>query len=235
MTPPLFYAEVVPDAGVVVLSGEPARHAGALRMHPGEQVIVGDGAGRIGHGIVTDVRRDHVEVGLESVRVLTAPRELRVVQGLPKGERGDLAVELLTETGATAIVPWAAQRAVADWRGKEQAKRQRWQRVARAAAMQSRRAFLPVVEPLVTGIPPLRGSGLVLHEGADSSLFAIDPPEGPVTVVVGPEGGLAEAEVAALRDQGALVVGLGDRILRTSTAGAAACVWIRGLESRWGA
>jgi 16S rRNA (uracil1498-N3)-methyltransferase len=235
MTAPLFYADAVPDAGVVVLRGEQARHAGALRVHPGERILVGDGAGRVGQGTVTAVQRGHVEVQVRDVRVRPAPREVHVVQGLPKGERGDLAVELLTETGASTITPWAAQRAVADWRGKEQAKQQRWHRVAVAAAMQSRRPFVPTVESLQVGVPGLRGTGLVLHESAGASLFALDIPDGPLTVVVGPEGGLSDDEVSALREQGAQVVGLGDRILRTSTAGAAACVWIRGFETRRGA
>lgn len=235
MTAPLFYADHLPQAGSVLVTGDDARHAaGAMRLHPGEPVLVSDGAGRISEGTVVRASRAQVEIAVTRSEVLQPPREVRVVQAIPKGERGDLAVELLTETGASVIVPWAAARNVADWRGKEAAKRQRWRRVAQAAAMQSRRAFLPEIAPMATGVPEIVGQGLVLHEEAERSLFDLHLPPGPLTVVVGPEGGLTDAEVEAMAATGALVVGLGREIMRTSTAGAAACVWIRGFEMRGG-
>ena len=232
MTAPLFYTDVVPDAGTVVLPEADARHAAALRLHPGETALLCDGAGRVARTTVAAVGTRGLELQVVAVSGVPAPRPIRVVQAVPKGERADLAVELLTETGATEIVPWRSQRAVADWRGKEQAKRQRWLRVARAAGMQSRRTHLPRVTDLAIGLPEVIGHGLVLHEEAATDLFDLDLPPGPLTVVVGPEGGLTASEVAGLQEQGAQVVGLGPLILRTSTAGAAACVWIRGFEKR---
>lgn len=232
MTAPLFYADAVPDAGRVVLSGDDARHAAVLRLRAGEPVLLGDGRGRVGHGRVVALGGNRLEIDVEQAEVAAPQATLRVVQGLPKGERGDLAVELLTETGASEIVPWQSQRAVADWRGKERAKQQRWQRVARAAAMQSRRAYLPHVLDVCSGSPALAGQAFVLHEQADTDLFSVDLRPGDVTVIVGPEGGLTDDEVNGLQAAGAEVVGLGAPIMRTSTAGAAACVWIRGFEMR---
>lgn len=91
--------------------------------------------------------------------------------------------------------------------------------------------FAPIL-PLCTGLPDLVGQAFVLHEEADTDLFSVDPAAGPITVVVGPEGGLTDHEAAAMQDAGARIVGLGATIMRTSTAGAAACVWIRGFEMR---
>lgn len=225
MTAPLFYANV--ESGEVVLTGDEARHAaGSLRLRTGEEILVCDGTGQVATCLVTEVSRSVITAQVQSVRVVGLPRELTVVQAIPKGERGDLAVELLTETGASRIVPWASARTVANWSGKEQAKVQRWRRVAQAAAKQSRRAWLPEVDEVLYGAP---AATFVLHEAAEVSLFDLDMPPGPITVVVGPEGGLTDEEVVAC---GGTPVLLGPEILRTSTAGAAACVWIRGWDSR---
>lgn len=236
MTAPLFYVDEV-RPGRIVITGEDARHAaGAMRLRVAEPVILCDGRGTVGQSVVAQLRgRDEVAVEVGEIHIHPEPREITVVQAIPKGERADLAVELLTETGASRIVPWTSQRTVADWRGKEQAKVQRWRRVATAAAKQSRRYFLPVIDEPRRGIPEVPGRIIVLHEQARTSLFDVDLATGPLTVVVGPEGGLSDAEVAGWSQRGAVPVRLGDQILRTSTAGSAACVWIRGIEKRGGA
>ena len=235
MTAPLFYVDEVSRQGMLSIRGDEAKHASsALRIAAGEQVLVGDGRGTIARCTVQRADRSQIQMRIDEVDEVPAPRELTVVQAIPKGERGDLAVELLTEAGVTAVVPWQSARTVSDWRGKETAKRQRWQRVARAAAKQSRRAWLPQIHDHAVGVPPVRGAALILHEDATDSLFDIDLPTGPITLVVGPEGGLTEDEVASLLARGAHAVRMGPEIMRTSTAGAAACVWIRGLEMRLG-
>lgn len=226
MTAPLFYAAL--DHDQVVLTGDDARHAaGAMRLRAGEAVLVCDGAGTLATCTVTAIDRTEVAAIVETVEYVPRPRDITVIQAVPKGERGDLAVELLTETGASTIVPWASARTVADWSGKESAKVERWRRVATAAAKQSRRAWLPHIAPLLTVVPD--EATFVLHEDASESLFGMDLPSGPLTVVIGPEGGLDDDEVAAIAGR---PVRLGPEILRTSTAGAAACVWIRGLDAR---
>lgn len=230
MTAPLFYVDSVPGSGHVSIEGSDARHAvGALRLQVGEQVFLSDGMGTVADSTVTAAdRRGRLDLAVLATRHEPEPRSLTVFQAIPKGDRADLAVELLTEAGVSRIVPWPSQRTVAKWAGKSDAKRDRWQRVARAAAMQSRRAYLPVVDPPAS--PTVSGTCLVLHERATASLFRFSPPPGPLTVVVGPEGGLADEEVEVLTGQGAVAVHLGTLIMRTSTAGAAACVWLRGLE-----
>lgn len=237
MTAPLFYVDHLPRHGRVTVTGDEARHAtSVMRLRAGEPVLVGDGCGGLAGCAVESVgRREGVVAGIRTYRQVPAPRPIVVVQAVPKGERADLAVELLTEAGVSAVVPWLSQRAVPDWGDKREHKRQRWQRVARAAAKQSRRAWIPEVAEVREGLPDMQGAGLVLHEEAERRLFDLDPPPGPLTVVVGPEGGLTDDEVEGLVAVGAVPVRLGPEILRTSTAGAAACLWLRGLEMRMGA
>lgn len=235
MTAPLFYVDEVAAGGSLTIRGDEARHAAsAMRIGVGETVWVGDGRGTVAHGTVRQAERAHLVVTVDEVTEVPAARELTVVQAIPKGERGDLAVELLTEAGVSGIVPWQSARTVSDWRGKHAAKRKRWERVARAAAKQARRAWVPRIHEYTAGAPPLTGTSLVLHEDATDSLFALDLDTDPLTVVVGPEGGLTDQEVDALLAAGGRAVRMGPEIMRTSTAGAAACVWIRGLEMRQG-
>jgi 16S rRNA (uracil1498-N3)-methyltransferase len=163
-----------------------------------------------------------------------------VVQALPKGDRGELAVELLTEIGVARIVPWAAARSVAVWRGDRVVKSlARWRGTAREAAKQARRSWFPEVADLATTadvVAILAGASLalVLHEEAASPFAALDVPAvGPVVLVVGPEGGIAPEELAAFTEAGALTVRLGAEVLRTSTAGVAAVSALLARTPRW--
>ncbi len=233
-------AGVVPDSRVV-LDGDEAHHAVAVRrLRVGEQVALTDGVGTTAVGAVLSTGKRLLKVSVASVtsEPRPAPR-LVVVQALPKGDRGELAVELLTEIGVDEIVPWAASRSVAVWRG-ERAHRSlaRWRTTVVAAAKQSRRAWHPVVSPLATtaevvsrvGAAPL---ALVLHEEASEPMPAPPPGEGPIVVVVGPEGGLSPEEIAAFTGAGARSVRLGAEVLRTSTAGLAACAALLSQTPRW--
>jgi 16S rRNA (uracil1498-N3)-methyltransferase len=162
------------------------------------------------------------------------------VQALPKGDRGELAVEVLTEVGVSTIVPWAAARSVAVWRG-ERAERSlaKWRATAREAAKQSRRAWFPRVEPLATttAVRDLLAAtdlAVVLHEDATTSLAGLSVPQrGSLTVVVGPEGGLTDEEVSLFTDAGAEAVRLGAEVLRTSTAGVVAAAALLSRTGRW--
>ncbi len=230
--------------GEVRLEGDEAHHAVAVRRtRVGERVQLTDGAGATVTGTVASTGRRELVVTVEERRDDPAPAPaLVVVQALPKGDRGELAVEVLTEVGVARIVPWAASRCVAVWKGERAEKGlHRWRATAREAAKQARRSWFPEVSPLATTTEVaalVRGAGaaVVLHEDAAEPLAGVPlPADGPVLLVVGPEGGVAPEELAVLADAGAVPARLGAEVLRTSTAGVAACAALLARTPRWGA
>ena len=238
MSNPVFLADDV-SGDRVVLTGPEGRHAATVRrLRTGEPVDVVDGRGTRLSCVVTGVEQDVVRLDVVHRTVEPAPSpRLVLVQALAKGDRGELAVELATEVGIDEVLPWTAARCVQQWHGARGEKSlQRWRSTAREAAKQSRRAWWPVVsEPVrLAGVVAREGTILVLHEAADLALTSVAlPPDGDVLLVVGPEGGLTDEEVDALRAVGGHVVRLGRSVLRTSTAGAAATAVVSARTGRW--
>lgn len=226
----------------VEVTGDEAHHAVAVRrMRAGEAVVLTDGAGTRVTGLVTSTGKRALTVTVTGVaRVARPTPTLTVVQALPKGDRGELAVEMLTEVGVDRIVPWAASRCVAVWRGERATKSHaRWQATAREAAKQARRAWHPDVPALASTtdvVALVTGADLavVLHEEATDPLATLDVPNGDVVVIVGPEGGLTDEEVAAFAAAGARTVRMGEEVLRTSTAGVVAGGVLLSRSARWG-
>ncbi|WP_409328996.1 16S rRNA (uracil(1498)-N(3))-methyltransferase [Trujillonella humicola] len=239
---PLFLLEELPPGDEVLVAGPEGRHAvDVLRLAPGERVRVGDGRGAVAEGEVAAAGPEGLRVRVDTrLEVPQAQPRLVLVQALPKGDRGPLAVELATELGVDRIVPWSASRCVTRWREDRAAKGvARWRAVAHAASKQSRRPRLPEVAELastreVCGELAEVDLAIVLHEQARARISGLDvPAEGTVAVVVGPEGGLTDGEVLAFRAAGAEPVRLGPEVLRTSTAGAAALAALSS-RTRWG-
>jgi 16S rRNA (uracil1498-N3)-methyltransferase len=238
---PMFIVAELADSEELLVDGSEGRHAvEVLRLTPGERVRVGDGRGSVAESEV-------VSAGAEGLRVVVRHRfevpppepEFVLVQALPKGDRGPLAVDLATELGVDRIVPWTAARCVTRWRDDRVEKGVgKWRAAAHAASKQSRRARVPeVTEPMTTrevcGLLGDADLAVVLHEQARRPLAELDIPRtGTVVVIVGPEGGLTDGEVVAFRAAGAQAVRLGPEVLRTSTAGAAALAALS-VRSRW--
>ena len=226
----------------VQVTGDEAHHAVAVRrLRVGEAVVLTDGAGCSATGTVSSTGKRVFEVDVDAVET-SSPDEpaVTVVQAIPKGDRGELAVEMLTEIGVAEIVPWGAARSVAVWKGERAVKSlARWRSTAREAAKQSRRAWFPTVTepattPEVAGVLAGADLAVVLHEGASVPLSSLAVPRsGRIAVVVGPEGGLTEEEVAAFVAAGATPVRLGAEVLRTSTAGVAAVAALLVRTPRW--
>ena len=200
------------------------------RLGPGDVVELLDGAG------------NHYQVRLESVTaegmegiILTSSRSssesplaCTLVQAVPKGEKMEWIIQKATELGVVRIVPLLTARTVVQLSPpRASGKLRRWQRVAREAAKQAGRGVIPAIERPVSLAEFLRAPGpadvaLCLWEGAREPLGRLlDQARGPVravTLLVGPEGGWAAAEVAQIRAHGILTTGLGPRILRTESA-----------------
>ncbi|MFD4294391.1 16S rRNA (uracil(1498)-N(3))-methyltransferase [Rhodococcus sp. NPDC058505] len=249
MAATVFYLDPLPDVGqVAVLDGKEGRHAATVRRtRVGEQLVLADGRGGIARAEVVAVGKDRLDLTITARDDLPAATPaVTLVQALPKAERSELAVELATEAGIDEIVPWQSARCVAKWEGPKAVKGvARWQAVAVAAAKQSRRAHIPEVVELhrtarvLDRVQTAVGCGgvvLVLHESATAELASLDLRAAPeIVLVVGPEGGLADDEVAALTGAGATAVRLGPTVLRTSTAAAVALGALGVLTDRWAA
>ena len=238
---PLFLLDEVPDGDELVVDGAEGRHAvGVLRLAEGEKVRVSDGRGLLVEGSVLTAAGSALRVQVLARHDVPAPEpEFVLVQALPKGDRGPLAVDLATELGVDRIVPWTAARCVTRWREDRVDKGlAKWRAAARAATKQARRPRVPeVTEPMSTrqviGLLGEIDLALVLHEQARRPLAAVDvPARGSVAVIVGPEGGITDGEVVAFRAAGAQSVRLGPEVLRSSTAGAAALAALS-ARTRW--
>lgn len=242
MSAPLFLVDALPAGDEYTLDGPEGHHAAVVqRLRVGAGLILGDGRGGTASALVTAVGRASLTLHVKSREYASPPRPgLVVVQGIAKGDRGELAVQAMTEVGVDEIVPWAAARSIVQWQGERGEKsRQRWVSTVREAVKQSRRAWSPPVTPAEsTSAVATRLSraarALVLHEDATTLLSTVDlPAAGDIVLVVGPEGGIAPAELVAFEAAGALAVRLGTEVLRTSTAGVAALAALSVRIGRW--
>ncbi|MFD4725471.1 16S rRNA (uracil(1498)-N(3))-methyltransferase [Streptomyces seoulensis] len=247
MTAPVFVVDHFRTDGTrYVLDGPEGRHAVSVkRLEPGEEVVLTDGAGRYAVCRVTGTEgKDRLIVDLPEVREEAEPRpRITVVQALPKGDRGELAVETMTETGVDAIVPWQASRCITQWKGERGLKALgKWRSTAREAGKQSRRVRFPEVADAastkqVAALLAKADFAAVLHSdfGHESVPLATAelPAEGEIVLVVGPEGGVSRDELALFEEAGARACVLGPSVLRTSTAGTAATALLLGRTGRW--
>jgi 16S rRNA (uracil1498-N3)-methyltransferase len=257
-TPPVFLADSAEfGSGSITLSGAEGRHAATVRrLSVGERADVTDGAGTIAECTVTHTGPGVVELAVLSTRTVPAaePR-IVVVQAIPKGDRGELAVEIMTEVGVDEVVAWQAERCVARWRagradradpadradradraGKALA---RWQATAREAAKQSRRAWIPEVTgpegtPAIARRAGTAALAILLDPGAPAAFGSLAVPQsGEIVVIVGPEGGVSPAEADTLTAAGAVPARLGPTVLRSSSAGAVAAAVALARSARW--
>ncbi|PZG00695.1 16S rRNA (uracil(1498)-N(3))-methyltransferase [Micromonospora deserti] len=244
MSAPLFLVESLPTADALTLDGPEGHHAATVqRLRVGEELLLTDGRGGTAGAVVTAVGRGTLDLAVTARGYVDAPvPRLVVVQGIAKGDRGELAVQAMTEVGVDEIVPWAASRSVVQWRGDRGVRaREKWVATAREAAKQARRAWLPVVagspdESTTRVARRIAGAGAayLLHEAADDRLTTVElPATGEIVLVVGPEGGIADSELDALAAAGARPVRLGPSVLRTSTAGVAALAVLSARLNRW--
>lgn len=245
MTAPVFVVDRLDGMGPeFVLDGPEGRHAVSVkRLRPGEDVVLTDGRGHWADCVVKAAEGKDRLV-LTGLGVHEDPPEsprITVVQALPKGDRGELAVETMTETGVDAIVPWAASRCITQWRGERGLKAlAKWRATAREAGKQSRRTRFPEVADAATtkqvaALLAKADFAAVLHESGDNPLATAElPAEGEIVLVVGPEGGVSPEELEQFTAAGARPYRLGPSVLRTSTAGTAATALLLGRTGRWG-
>jgi 16S rRNA (uracil1498-N3)-methyltransferase len=227
-----------PHQRLELLSG-PSRHlAGALRRGVGDAFTLFNGDGGEYPATIDAVEKKHVQVtlGERADRDLESPLSIHLGIAISRGERMDWVIQKSTELGVTEITPLFTARTEVKLKGdRADKKRAHWQQIAISACEQCGRNTLPQINPLThieswcgTELPPLR---LVLHHRSDSGLPAKPASPMAAALLIGPEGGLSEAEVLSAQRQGFEPLTLGPRVLRTETAPLAA---IAILQAQWG-
>lgn len=224
------------------LVGPEGRHAVSVqRIRAGEPIELVNGLGRRIFGRVAGTDGSTCTVVVE--RVVQEPEQhprITAVQAIAKGDRGELAVQMLTEAGIDVVIPWQAEHSVAKWDGERAVKhRNKWASTAQESAKQARRSWVPAIgSPISTAavadLIANAGVALVLDEQSTVPLTSIDfATAHDVLIVIGPEGGLSVNERALFADAGADLVRLGSTVLRTSTAGVAALGVVMARVGRW--
>jgi len=216
--------------GRVALTGSAARHlTRVLRLRPGQALTLFNGGGGEYAATIEAVHGEKVEVAVGEAQAIEreSPLILTLAQGVSRGERMDLVVQKATELGASSIVPLLTERSVVRLSAPQAARKlEHWRAIAIAACEQSGRNRLPKVLSLLPLADFLgqagSGSRLLLSPTGSIRLQDVPAPISSVTVLIGPEGGLADAEQSAALAAGFTAVRLGPRILRTETAAIAA-------------
>lgn len=238
---------LVPTAapGTLRLEGPAFHHlVHVLRSRPGEQLEIFDGRGSSFAATVRAVHEDAAELVLGPATAAPPPRSIELVQGLVRAEKLELVLQKGTELGASGFRLATTARAVVKSSPRDEKKLDRWQRIVEEAARQCGRSDVPQVhaavalERVVPSLAP--GTAVFVLDEEERALTlsaaaaeALET-DAPLAVVIGPEGGLERAEVAALVAQGAKPVTLGSRVLRTETAGFAALAVLRHLDGQLG-
>lgn len=232
------------DANPVVLEGELYRHVSrVLRLGPGDSLILCNGRGKEYSALIrsADSRSLTVEItGVCDPVAIHATPVITLIQGLPKGDKFDLIVQKATELGVADIIAFHASRSIVRISPPQAGQRiARWRKIATEAARQSERTDIPnivLAENLEDALRMgNRSVNLMLWEREkDQRLHGMldgSPAPAGVAVLVGPEGGFSEDEVSLAGGNGFTLVSLGQRILRTETAGLA---MIAILQYQWG-
>lgn len=252
MSLPVFlgdFTELPRPEEIIRVLGPEAKHISVRRLKEGSEILLANGADLVARAQLmhVDPREVHVRVVAAEKRARPKPH-VTVVQALPKSDRAELAVDLMTEAGVDEIVPWAALNCVARWQGtaKVTKARAKWQSAAREAAKQARRAWIPPIadlhssadiEQLIRDTVAEGGMVAVLHEEETTPFvdFAAQAANTDKAIfIVGPEGGVSPGELEAFRAAGASSVVLGPTVLRSALAGAAALSALGPLTKRWG-
>lgn len=242
MTVPLFFAERLADPGtIMVIAGDEARHAAASRrLKNGDILWLFDGNGGLARSLLLNVRERHrgLEVRIEDRRTEPAPQLQRhLACALPKGDRQSVLLDMTTQLGMTRFTPLACERRVANPGANSPA---RWRKICLEACKQARRLHLPMIDSPST-VQDVTAQAMALgnrvwvahpSEHALNVLEAVNQTPGDVTILIGPEGGFTEEEVAQATALGAKALRLGNSILRIETAAVALIAAFANIPSR---
>jgi len=236
---PIFYQtlEHVPGiSSTVTIAGEEARHLlRSLRAKPGEEVVVGNGAGIVVRGVLEESGTPEAVIRVASAALVEPERpSIILLQGLARPPRMDEAVTRAAETGAATFVPFPSPRSEKHEERKAADRMERWSRIAREASKVARRPYILRVSQVAPWPPVdiLKSAALSVvlwEEKVSERILDVLPDEPPasIAIVTGPVGGLSEDDVEALKEAGAVPVSLGGLMLRAESAGSYAAMLVR--------
>lgn len=241
MSSPRFFSDVpLTSNSAITLPPTAANHAiKVLRLQVGDTLRLFNGDGHDYSAEIVDIRKNAVIVNTgQATQINNEPAlKITLAQGISAGDRMDFTIQKSVELGIHAIQPISCQRSVVKLAGERADKRrEHWQNVAISACEQSGRAFLPEVGPALSlakwlaSAPPF-ATRITLDPLASMRLQDLPIPQGPVCLLIGPEGGLTGEEIAMAASQGFTGVRLGPRILRTETA---ALATLAAIHTLWG-
>ncbi|MGG5255000.1 16S rRNA (uracil(1498)-N(3))-methyltransferase [Neobacillus sp. SM06] len=230
-----YFVNTSANGGRFMLSGEDRNHIrNVMRMQPGDSIICVDSEGKSALCKITALTEEQViaEVVKKLDEDTELPVRITIASGLPKGDKLEWIIQKGTELGAHAFMPFAAARSVVKWDDKKAAKKvERWLKIAKEAAEQSHRTFLPDVFNPVSFKTMLELSSQYDYKLAafeeesrkgETSTFAATLKKmqkgESLLLLVGPEGGLTDEEINRLKEKEFAICGLGPRILRAETA-----------------
>lgn len=225
----------------IVITGNDVNHIkNVLRMKKGEEIAVSNGVdGKEYRCGIEELSETEIICSLRFIRLaaLELPSRVYLFQSLPKADKMEFIIQKAVELGAYAVIPVATARTVVKLdEKKEKARLLRWQKIAEAAAKQSKRGLIPEIKPVMNMKEALACSRCCnirlipyeLAEGMERTRNIMEglKPGEDIAVFIGPEGGFEESEIALARADGVIPITLGRRILRTETAGMTVLSWI---------
>ena len=235
----LFFVDQISTGSTQELSGDEGHHAiKVMRLQVGEQIKIADNLGNWVSGAITEVGKKSLKIDVtERGNAQHLKPELILVQAVTKSDRTKEMLELLTVAGADQIIPWQAQRCISKWKSDATDK---WLMTIKESAKQARRVKLPVLRDAASTnqlvkLFQIDDQVIVLHESAQSKISQLKFAENikRIFIVIGPEGGISEEEIAQLIAAKAVVVRMGENVLRSAHAGFAALSGIQTLIGRW--
>jgi 16S rRNA (uracil1498-N3)-methyltransferase len=235
----LFFVDQISSGSTQELSGDEGHHAvKVMRLQIGEQIKIADNLGNWVSGAIAEVGKKSLKINVsERGNAEHLKPELILVQAVTKSDRTKEMLELLTVAGADQIIPWQAQRCISKWKSDSTDK---WLTTIKESAKQARRVKLPVLSDAVTTNQLVKlfqaeDQIIVLHESAQLNIsqFKFVENKKRIFIIIGPEGGISEDEIAQLTSANAVVIRMGENVLRSAHAGFAALSGIQTLIGRW--
>ncbi|OOE82264.1 16S rRNA (uracil(1498)-N(3))-methyltransferase [Salinivibrio siamensis] len=237
--PRIYHPTPLPSQGDVTLSGEAANHLGrVLRMQPEQPILLFDGSGAQFPAMLTEVSKKQVVATITACEShsVESPLDFELGQVISRGEKMEFTIQKSVELGVNTITPLLSARCGVKLNAERlEKKRQQWQKIAIGACEQSGRNVVPTINPVINldtwCQQAFDGLKLNLHPRAPYSINTLPDAPYKLRLLIGPEGGLSDDEIAMTREHGFEEILLGPRVLRTETAALTA---ITALQVRFG-